>query len=180
MSEPKLKWRDAQHSDRKGLQQFKCTVEDLRMEVSVLGLTPVHDAMYAWNVQEAIRDLRVPLGRKWLVRLGLDQESRIGAIQVTQEITPGGHYDLVFGAVSVHLQGRGLFLGDEMMEDTLEIIASRCADLGVVEDVLLTTTVHRDNSSAQKMCTRNQFRNNTISDDSYDDWRRYLPVPGAD
>ena len=162
---------------RHALQRFRCTAEDLKMEVSLVGVTPTHPAMWEWQVQESIKGLRVPLKRRWLSRIGLTDDGRAGAFQLTQEIDRGVHYDLVYGAVAIDLQGRGLHIGDEMIADTLDVITTRCVALGVTDDVLLTTKVHRENRNSQKMCHRNGFRNQgSLNDDEYDDWQRLLVV----
>lgn len=150
------------------------------MEVSPIGLKAVHPCMHEYLVQAHFQDLRLPLNaRQWMLRVGLDSDGCIGAIQQTQVIDAGSEYNLVFGAVAVNLRGRGLFIGDEMIEDTVEQIALQCAEMGVTDDVLLTTQVHRDNRNSQKMCHRNKFRNmGSLENDEYDDWHRdFTPPP---
>lgn len=148
------------------------------MELSAVGGKPVHPATWEYQVQEYIRELRVPMGKKWLCRIGLTEAGTAGAVQLTQEIDPGEHYDLVFGAVALELQGRGLYIGDEMIEDTVDVITARCLAFGVTEDVLLTTKVHQKNRNSQKMVGRHKFRNQgSLEDDEYDDWQRLLTIP---
>ncbi|MBD3924285.1 hypothetical protein IEZ26_06600 [Nocardioides cavernae] len=129
-------------------------------------------------MQESIRDLRVPMKHRWITRIGLTPERNAGAFQLSQEIDAGQHYDLVFGAVALELQGRRLFIGDEMIEDTVEVITSRCIELGATGTIRLTTKVHQRNGNSQKMVHRNKFRNlGSLEDDDYDDWERELALP---
>lgn len=142
------------------------------------GLKPEHPRMWEYQVQETIRELRVPLKRPWFARIGLQADGSAGAVQVTQEIDAGEHYDLAYGAVALNLQGRRLFIGDEMMRDTIELITARSVELGAPGSVILTTKVHHENSNSQKMVLRHGFKNlGSLEDDDHDDWECELALP---
>lgn len=178
-----LGWRDANlrsPADKKCLQHFRCTDEDLKTEITAVGASYTHSRMWEWHVQELIRnDVRSLSARRWLIRLGFD-DAGLGAVMVAEEIDPGEHFYLSVGAIASRLrrQHSGA-LGDEMLEDTFAAIGERCLAAGYSGEVRLTGIVHRDNYASKRMCERNgfTFRGDSAEVEDHENWGRSIPIP---
>lgn len=179
----RLEWRHANlrsAADKRDLQRFRCTDEDLKTEISALGASTTHSRMWEWHVQELIRDqVRSLTQPRWIVCLGYDERG-LGGVIVAEEIDAGEHYDLTLGAIASRLrrQHDGA-LGDEMLEEMFSAIGERCARAGYSGEVLLTGLIHRSNYASKRMCERNGFvfQGACDSDEDHEDWSRSLAIP---
>lgn len=145
-----------------------------------MGVTHTHPRMWEWHVQQLIQeDVRAMKKRRWLVRLGLDEQG-LGAVMVAEEVDEGEHYHLTVGAIASRLRRTASGqLADEMMEDMFGEIGARCVDAGFSGDVRLTAMIHRDNFASKRMCERNglAFDGPTSDTTDHEDWSRNLPIP---
>ncbi|MBM7506537.1 hypothetical protein JOE61_000351 [Nocardioides salarius] len=149
------------------------------MELTAVGLSPVHSAMHEYAVQEIIQEERIPKGKTWMVRVGLDADG-LGAILFTQEVARGSEYDLAHGAVASRLRGRFAGqIGREMLQDTFDRVVTRCVELGASGDVRVTGLIHRDNRHSKRMCGAAGLTCDGVNEEDarFEDWSRQLPIP---
>lgn len=178
-----LRWRDANlrgGTDKKSLQRFRCTNEDLKTVVAPVGSSVAHSRLYEWHVQQLIReDVRSLNKKRWIVRLGFDDHG-LGAVVVAEELVPGKDYYVAVGAIAARLRGkfRGE-LGDELMEDIFGAIGQRCVEAGSSGEARLTGVIHKENVRSKLMCERNGWAYvDVCADDiNLEDWSRMLPIP---
>lgn len=172
---PEIQWVDGVFRHQKHLQTFVCTSVEPRIEVGFVGKSLICDRPWEWQVQSMVRELRLPGGRTWIVRLGFHGES-LATVMVTQEVDVGELYDLSYGAVALNLRGNEL--GPRMLDDTFEVIVARSVDAGATVDPKVVGIVHRENVASQSMCRKAGLRcsGQTSGDDEHFDWERTIPL----
>ena len=131
--------------------------------------------MWEFQVQELINQTKPPKRRDdpRSVRLGFD-EAGLGAVMVLDELEPGALYELTYGAVALRLRGAGGLHADEMMRDALDLITSRCIELGSSE-VLITGYIDPGNLGSKRMCTRHGLSYRSM-DEKLEVWSRTIDL----
>lgn len=173
-----LQWRDATRGDRGALQRFKCTDEEMLVEYSATGVEYVHPKMYEYRVQELVRRLKPPQGRRYTVRVGCDGAG-VAAVSVSEELRAGELYELNFAAL--HCRMRGLDGGHavEMMEDTLDRITSACREFGS-RTAEVFGYIDPENANSKRMCTHVGLKFDALIEErdgtKLEIWKYELPV----
>ncbi|GAB2762233.1 hypothetical protein GCM10027273_44870 [Nocardioides pakistanensis] len=106
-------------------------------------------------MQSGIRSLIPPMPTGDVLLVGRDSEG-IAAVSWWYEHDGPGLVKMLAGAVALRCRGRGLRLGDELMEETLSSIAERAAAADL-DHAVVWGLVHRSNAASQAMVDRHGF-----------------------